>query len=487
MKKFVSLILSLAVCISLVPTVFAVETVSADNKFADVPAGAWYLDDLNYALANGYISGTGDNTFSPEGNITRGQFVTILGRMLGVSTASGVTKFTDVAETSYYAPYVGWAAQNGYVNGTSDTTFAPDALITFEQMGTILANYISKTGVELTGYSASEAYKDTSSISQWAAANMEVMRQYGLIPTDASGNVRPQTPVNRAEGTVSLVRLAKATGLGEEPTIIQPPTPQTPTQQTGKVTYGSLIKGDPQLIRWHELNDVAAIDNNIRYMLKNELTEVELDITDIESDPWSDDDIWSAVVSGDNDAVWGMLDDNLVSRYSKVLEHYTEFGYRGIRAASVGSTTVIYLGATPSNAESEKYRENALVSAIKVHDDMWSSGKITNSMTQKEKARVYYDWVIKNCSYADDGGMTSDIPYGVFIDGKAACEGYTSAYNLLLRLEGLDCSTESTIDHMWTTATLDGVLYHIDATWGDTDNANKYFCMTPEASWAIHK
>lgn len=89
MRKFVSLILSLTICFSLIPSAFAVETVSADNKFTDVPASAWYLDELNYALANGYISGTGDNTFSPSGNITRGQFVTILGRMLGVSTSSG--------------------------------------------------------------------------------------------------------------------------------------------------------------------------------------------------------------------------------------------------------------------------------------------------------------------------------------------------------------------------------------------------------------
>lgn len=51
MKKFVSFVLSLVIVLLLVPSAFAVETVSADNKFTDVPANAWYLDDLNYAIA----------------------------------------------------------------------------------------------------------------------------------------------------------------------------------------------------------------------------------------------------------------------------------------------------------------------------------------------------------------------------------------------------------------------------------------------------
>lgn len=270
MKKVVSLLLSLALCFSLIPSVFAVETVSADNKFTDVPKGAWYLSDLNYALANGYISGTSDNTFSPEGNITRGQFVTILGRMLGVSATDGTTKFSDVASNSYYAPYVGWAAQHGYVNGTSDTTFAPESLITFEQMGTILANFITKSGATLSGCTPSATYKDESSISAYAVESMEMMRAYGLIHTDSSGNVRPQTPVNRAEGTVSLVRLAKATGRGEVPTIKEP-EPPAPEYQKGdgwKVTYQwcKVYKNSLDKISYHAMIEVENTGNQAIYL-----------------------------------------------------------------------------------------------------------------------------------------------------------------------------------------------------------------------------
>ena len=68
----------------------------------------------------------------------------------------------------------------------------------------------------------------------------------------------------------------------------------------------------------------------------------------------------------------------------------------------------------------------------------------------------------------------------------AVCDGYTAAYNLLLKLEGIDCTTMSTTDHIWTVATLDGTQYHIDPTWGDQTGtiAYRYFAMTEAASLA---
>lgn len=201
--------------------------------------------------------------------------------MLNAPTSEDSTKFTDVVAGSWYAPYVAWAAANGYVNGTSATTFDPEALITFEQMGTILANYISKTGVELAGYTASVEYKDASSISQWAAANMEVIRKYGLITPDANGNVNPQKPVSRADGMVSLVRLARATGLGVEPVIdsYYCIAPNQPVLKGVVTSYADLIPWSPQLISSHSPDDVVVINDNIAYAIKNNLSSIALDGT----------------------------------------------------------------------------------------------------------------------------------------------------------------------------------------------------------------
>ena len=61
-KKLLSLALALVMCLSLVSSALAAETVSAADKFTDVPNGKWYLDELEYAVHNGYISGTSAST-----------------------------------------------------------------------------------------------------------------------------------------------------------------------------------------------------------------------------------------------------------------------------------------------------------------------------------------------------------------------------------------------------------------------------------------
>ena len=129
-------------------------------------------------------------------------------------------------------------------------------------------------------------------------------------------------------------------------------------------------------------------------------------------------------------------------------------------------------------------------SAIAVHDDLWSQGLIEEGMTDYEKAKVYYTWICENTAYDDkaDEKSRSHIPYRLFTEGLAVCDGYTDAYNLLLKLEGIDCYALSNSSHIWTVATLDGVSYHIDTTWGDSSNKvdYRYFAMTAAQSRAEH-
>jgi transglutaminase/protease-like cytokinesis protein 3 len=128
--------------------------------------------------------------------------------------------------------------------------------------------------------------------------------------------------------------------------------------------------------------------------------------------------------------------------------------------------------------------------AVAVHDQLWETGQITADMSDMEKARVYFDWVCENCTYDYNAGdeSLSHISYGLFQYGTAVCDGYTGAYNLFLKLEGIDCTTLSNDSHIWTVATLDGTEYHIDTTWGDSGDTTNYafFAMTPQQSWRQH-
>lgn len=113
--------------------------------FNDI-AGHWGKDAIDFASSRNLFNGTTPTTFAPDGSMTRGMFVTVLGRMAQVDTAaySGAS-FSDVKTSAYYGPYIKWAADNGIVSGLTPTTFGPDEMVTREQAATILARYLAKT------------------------------------------------------------------------------------------------------------------------------------------------------------------------------------------------------------------------------------------------------------------------------------------------------------------------------------------------------
>ena len=179
------------------------------SGFSDVPDGAWYRSELEYAVENGVIYGTSDTTFSPQATLSRGQFVTILGRAVGTTGAAG-SKFADVDENVYYAPYVYWASINGIVYGTSDTAFSPNAPITRQDMATMLGRLLNVCGYTLPdSETAISAFADGNKVADYAKESVETLRKAGILKGDDAGCVNPDAKVTRAEGMAVLVRVKK--------------------------------------------------------------------------------------------------------------------------------------------------------------------------------------------------------------------------------------------------------------------------------------
>ena len=109
------------------------------NPFTDVSTEAYYFDAVLWAVEKGITKGTSDTTFSPDASCTRAQMVTFLWRAAGEPKAKSTTHaFTDVDKDAYYYEALLWAVENGITNGTSDTTFSPDAVCNRGQMATLL-------------------------------------------------------------------------------------------------------------------------------------------------------------------------------------------------------------------------------------------------------------------------------------------------------------------------------------------------------------
>jgi len=110
----------------------------AESAFADVEAGQYYTSAVAWAVQAGVTAGTSATTFSPDATCTRAQTVTFLWRAAGAPASTGSNPFADVAEGAYYYDAVLWAVENDITDGTSATTFSPDATVTRAQVVTLL-------------------------------------------------------------------------------------------------------------------------------------------------------------------------------------------------------------------------------------------------------------------------------------------------------------------------------------------------------------
>lgn len=144
----------------------------ANNPFTDVTMDNYYFDAVLWAVDEGITVGTSDTTFSPDASCTRAQMVTFLWRAAGSPKASVSTcAFTDVDKDAYYYEALLWAVENGITNGTSATTFSPNASCTRGQMATFLYRDAKSPAV-----SGSHAFNDVKANAYynnaviWAAA-----------------------------------------------------------------------------------------------------------------------------------------------------------------------------------------------------------------------------------------------------------------------------------------------------------------------------
>ena len=182
----------------------------APLPFPDVTEGDWFYDAVRYAYENGLMDGVGDNLFAPNSQTTRAQLVTILYRLAGEPEPGGDSGFADVAAGTWYTDAVAWAAQNGIVNGVSDTEFAPGDDITREQLAAILYRYAACQGYDVSQRADLSGFGDASSISGYAQEALSWAHAQGLVLGFEDGSLRPQGTASRAQIAAVLMRFLAA-------------------------------------------------------------------------------------------------------------------------------------------------------------------------------------------------------------------------------------------------------------------------------------
>lgn len=180
---------------------FAAETVEPTSPFSDVATSAYYYDAVLWAVDNGITNGTTATTFSPNADVSRAQMVTFLWRAAGSPKATGVNPFTDVKSGDYYYDAVLWAVANGVTNGTTETTFSPAKAVSRAQAVTFQWRAAGSPAASADSFAdvAADAYY--ADAVAWAVAN-EITN--GMSATSFG----PDVTVSRAQAVTFLYRAA---------------------------------------------------------------------------------------------------------------------------------------------------------------------------------------------------------------------------------------------------------------------------------------
>ena len=182
----------------------------ATVSFADVSSDSYCADAVKWAVENGVTNGTTAATFSPNAACTRGQIVTFLWRAAGSpAPKTTVNPFTDVAADAYYAKAVLWAVENGITNGTTATTFSPDAPCTRAQAVTFLFRSAIANGLEaVTLQELVSGFSDAASLPGYAVSAMNWALANGIVQGNG-GALMPNNTCTRGQIVTFLYRASK--------------------------------------------------------------------------------------------------------------------------------------------------------------------------------------------------------------------------------------------------------------------------------------
>ena len=418
--------------------------------------------------------GQTDGTYGLAAPMTVGQSVIFAGRIRSLyrtgDPEAGPAAFTAAAiglkdAQRVYAPYLWYLQAEGVLDKALDEQLADVA--TRAQMAHVLANLLPETVLPPVNDSLiTQAYasrRRITDVTEYTPYYDDILKLYrcGIsVGSDETGSFLPDSPITRGAAAAMLTRMV-------DPSLRLTPDWHLPELYSAEgAAYEDLVTAGTYIAA---PETAADYDQAVRYMLSQGENTLSLKYDQ------------GFTVSSAQET----LNNALLA-----VKRYCEQGYNNASCSYNAAGTMILKFSSIAGDRTEEYRSETLSAAIAVHDALWQQGTITPASTQREIAWAYYQWIAANCTYDDAGDNTSvsHLPYSLFHNGKAVCDGYTGAYNLLLKLEGIDCYALPNATHIWTVATLDGETVHIDATWGDQGNTGtkQYFAMTPEQSYSLH-
>ena len=163
---------------------------SACESFYDLDASRWYHEAIDWAYSLGLMNGTTKSTFGPNAAATRAQTWTMLARIAGQDTRRSST---------WYEVGQKWAVNLGITDGTN-----PMGSLTREQLAAMLYRYVGSPAVNGT-----LTFTDSANVSTWARNAMIWAVQNGILDGVGGNRLNPKGTTTRAQAAAIFMRFSK--------------------------------------------------------------------------------------------------------------------------------------------------------------------------------------------------------------------------------------------------------------------------------------
>ena len=180
------------------------EPVVPSKYFSDVASNAWYCDAAEYVYEHGLMSGTNAGIFEPNTNLNRAQAVQIFYNLEGKPTAVWTANYTDTAG-HWAINAINWASANGIVSGVGNNRFDPNSPVSREQFAVMMYHYAEYKGYDLSAQAYLTVFPDNGKVSSWAQRALQWANGEGLI-NGSDGSLLPGGTATRGQAASILMK-----------------------------------------------------------------------------------------------------------------------------------------------------------------------------------------------------------------------------------------------------------------------------------------